>query len=78
MVNAQEIGIIWCNFSNCSIIYPVGPVYYLLGHPSNAISLCALSFYAWFQKVTSDILEHYDFVKPSGLSWISPYYNMEK
>ena len=35
--NAQGIGIILCCFPNCSIIYPVGPVYYLPGHPYNTI-----------------------------------------
>ena len=35
--NAQGIWIILCCFHNCSIIYPVGPVYYCTGHPSNTI-----------------------------------------
>ena len=35
--HSQEICIILCCFPNCSIIYPVGPVYYFLVHPSNAI-----------------------------------------
>ena len=29
--HAQGIGIILCHFTNCTIIYPVGPVYYCLG-----------------------------------------------
>ena len=33
--HSQGIGIILCHFPNCSIIYPVGPVYYCPGHPSN-------------------------------------------
>ena len=35
--HAQGIGIILCRFPNCSIIYPVGPVYYCPGHPSNTM-----------------------------------------
>ena len=73
MGHAQGIGIILCRFADCSIIYPVGPVYYFPGHPSNIISSGALKFYVGFQKVTSEILEHCDFVDPQGSSWISPY-----
>ena len=36
-LHAQLIGIILCRFTNCSIIYTVGPVYYFQGHPSNTI-----------------------------------------
>ena len=43
--NAQGIGIILFRFPNCSIIYPVGPVYYFPGHPYNTISSGALKFY---------------------------------
>ena len=71
--HAQGIGIILCRFTNCSIIYPVGPVYYFPGHPSNTISSGALKFCIGFKKVTSEPLEHYDFVKPQGCSWRSPY-----
>ena len=35
--HSQGIGIILCRFPNCSIIYPVGPVYYFPVHPSNTI-----------------------------------------
>ena len=45
--DAQEIGIILCHFPDCLIIYPVGPVHYCPGHPSNTIS-CALKFYIGF------------------------------
>ena len=72
-VHAQGIGIILCCFPNCLIIYPVGPVYYCPGHPSNTISSGALKFYIGFKKVTSEPLEHCDFVDPQGRSWISPY-----
>ena len=48
MGHAQKIGIILCCFPNCSIIYPVGPVYYCPGHPSNTISSGALKFYIGF------------------------------
>ena len=71
--HAQGIGIILCRFPNCSIIYPVLPVYYCPGHPSNAISSGALNFYIGFKKVTSEPLENCDFVDPQGRSWISPY-----
>ena len=43
-VHAQGIGIILCRFPNFSIIYPVGPVYYCSGHPSNTISSGALMY----------------------------------
>ena len=46
--HAQGIGIILCRFPNCAIIYPVGPVYYCTGHPSNTISSGALNFYIGF------------------------------
>ena len=71
--HAQGIGIILCRFPNCSIIYPVGPVYYFPGHPSNTISSGVLKFYIGFKKVTSEPLEHCDFVDPQGCSWRSPY-----
>ena len=45
MGHAQGIGIILCRFPNYLIIYPVGPVYYCPGHPSNTISSGALKFY---------------------------------
>ena len=54
--HVQIIGIILCPFPNCSIIYPVGPVYYCPGHPSNTISSCALKLYIGFKKVTSEPL----------------------
>ena len=62
--HAQEIGIIVCRFSNCSIIYPVGTVYYCPGHPSNIISSGYLKFYVGFKKVKSEPLENFDFVEP--------------
>ena len=62
--NSQIIGIILYHFPNCSIIYPVGPVYYCPGHPSNTISPVALKSYVVFQKVTSDPPGHCDFVDP--------------
>ena len=46
--HAQEIGIILCRFTNCSVIYPVGPVYYCPGHTSNTISSGPLKFYIGF------------------------------
>ena len=71
--HAQGIGSILCRFTNCSIIYPVGPVYYCPDHPSNTISSGALKFYIGFKKVTSEPLEHCDFVDPQGRSWRSAY-----
>ena len=47
-VHSQVIGIILCCFPNCSIIYPVGPVYYCPGQPSKTISSGALKFYDGF------------------------------
>ena len=75
--HAQGIGIILCRFPNCSIIYPVGPVYYCPDHPSNTTPSGALKFYIGFKKVTSEPLEYCDFVDPQGHSWISPYQTQE-
>ena len=50
MGHAQVIRIILCNFTNCTIIYPVVPVYYCPGNPSNTISLGDLKFYPGFSK----------------------------
>ena len=69
----QRIVIILCRFSNCLIIYPVGPVYYCPGHSSKTISSGALKFYIGLKKVTSEPIEHCDFVDPQGCSWRSPY-----
>ena len=71
----QGIEIILCNFPNCPIIYPVVSIYYCPDHPSNNISPVALKNFIGFQKVTSDPIEHCDFVDPQGCSWISPYQN---
>ena len=51
--HVQGIGIILCHFPNCQIIYPVEPVYYFLGQPSNTISSGALNFYVGFKKFIS-------------------------
>ena len=67
--HAQGIGIIICCFLNCSIICPVGPVYYCPGHPSNTISSGALKYYVGFLKVRSEPLENCGFVDPQGHSW---------
>ena len=72
-IHSQVIGIILFCFTNFPIMYPVVPVYYCPGHPSNTISSGALKFYVVFQKVESEPLEHCDFVGPQGCSWISPY-----
>ena len=64
----QGIGIILYLFPNSSIIYPVGTVYNCLVHPSNTISLGTLKFYGGFRKVTSEPLNHFDFVDPQGHS----------
>ena len=61
MGHDQVIGIIIYRFPNCTIIYPVIPVYYCPGHPSNTIALGALKYCVGFQKVTSGNLEHFDF-----------------
>ena len=73
MEHAQVIGIILYHFPNCSITYPVGAVYYCPGHPYNTISSGALKFYIGFKKVTSEPIEHCDFVDPQGRSWRSPH-----
>ena len=61
MVYDQVIGIILCHFPICPIIYPVGPVYYFPGQPSNTISPGDLKCYVGFQKVIYEPLEHCDF-----------------
>ena len=70
--HAQGFGVILCHFTNCLIIYPVIPVYYFPGHPSNTISSVAVKFYIGFKTFTSEPLEHFDFVDPQGSSWRSP------
>ena len=72
-VHAQIIGIILCRFHNCTIIYPVGSVYYFPVHHSNTISSGDFKFYVGSQKVTSDPIEHCEFVDNQGRSWILPY-----
>ena len=62
--HAQVLGIILCWFSNFSIIYPLGPVYYCPGNPFNTISSGALGFYVGFQKVMSEYIEHCGFFDP--------------
>ena len=71
--HSQVIGVILCRFTNCLVIYLVGPVYYCPSHPSNTISSGALKFYICFLKVTSEPLEHCDFVDTQGRSWRSTY-----
>ena len=44
-VHSQVIGVYLCHFPKCLIIYPVGPIYYCTGHPSNTISSGDLKFY---------------------------------
>ena len=56
MGHAQGIGIILCCFSKFFIIYPVVPVYYCPGQPSNTISSGSLKFHVGFQKVTYEPL----------------------
>ena len=71
--DAQVIGVILYRFPKYSIIYPVVPVYYFPGHPSNTISSSALKVNVGFQKVTYEPIEHCYFVDPQGCSWRSPY-----
>ena len=52
----------------------MGQDYYFPGHPSNAISSCAIKFYVEFQQFKSENIEHCDFVDPQGINWRSPYY----
>ena len=62
------------HFTNFPIIYPVVRVYYCPGNPSITISLGDIKFYLGFQKVTSEHLEHCDFVYPQGSSWRPPFH----
>ena len=71
--HAQGIGIILCQFANCSIIYPVGTIYYCPCHPYNTISSGLLKFYSGFKKVKSKTLGYCKFVDPKGCSWRSLY-----
>ena len=72
-VHGQVIRIIFCRFPNCSIIYPVVPVYYFTVKPYYTISPGTLKFYVGFKNITSELPEHYHFVDPQGLSWRSLY-----
>ena len=56
MGHAQVIGIVLCGFPNGPIVYPLGPVYYCLGHPPNTISLGYLKFYVCFQNLHLNLL----------------------
>ena len=69
--HTQGIGIILCCFTDCLIIYTVGPVYFFSGHSYNAISSDFLKLYVGFQKVPSEPIENCDFVDPQDQSWTS-------
>ena len=43
--HSQGIGIILCCLPNCLVVYPVVPVCYCPGHPSNTILSSSLKFY---------------------------------
>ena len=73
--HAQGIGIILCNFTNCTVIDTTASVYYFPGHPSNTISSSALTYYVSFKKVMFEPLKHGDFVEPQVHYWRSPYQN---
>ena len=73
MWHTQWIGIISCFFTRCSIIYPVGPVYYFPNHSTNTISPVSLNFNIGSQKVASEPLKHCDFVDLHCCAWRSPY-----
>ena len=60
--HAKVIGIISCHYPKCPSMYPVVQVYYFPSHPSNTISLGDVKFCAGFQNVTSEPLEHCDFL----------------
>ena len=66
MVHSQGVGVSLCHFTNCSIIYPVVPVYYFPSHPSKTISSGANNFFVGLKKFTSESLEHCDFDDPQG------------
>ena len=71
--HSQGIGIILCCFTNCSIIYTLGPVYYFPSHHYNTISSGSLKYNVGSQKVAPETLEHCDFFDPQGRSWRSTY-----
>ena len=77
MVHARVIEIIFCIFLTYPIIYQLGTVYYCTNHPSNTISSLTLKCYVGFQKVTSEPLEHSDFVYHQGHTCIPPYKNRQ-
>ena len=56
MVHTQGIGFILCCFTNCSVIYPVVPVYYCPRRPSKTISLGALKFMLVFKRLHMNLL----------------------
>ena len=49
------------------------PVYYCPGNPSNTISSGDLKFHLGFQNITTEHIEHCDFVDPQGSSWRPSY-----
>ena len=73
MGHAQVTEIILCSFNNCSIIYPVVPVYYFIGDPSNNISLCTLKWYVGFQKDTPEPLEFSYPVISRSATWMNRF-----
>ena len=48
--------IIYVMVPNCLIIYPVGPLYYCPGHPSNTIPTGALMFYIGLKRLHLNLL----------------------
>ena len=72
-VHSQGIGVILCQFLDCSIIYPVEPVYYCPCCTPNTISPGSLKFYAGLQKIGSEPLKHSDFVHPQVFNLRSRY-----
>ena len=78
MGHTQVIGIILCFFPKYPIIYPVGPVYYCTGKPSNKISLGDTKCYVGLQKVMSEPLENCGFVDLKGHYWRSLHRTQKK
>ena len=73
-VHSQGIGVILCQFTIFSIIYPVEPVYYFSCHTPNTISPGSIKFYVGLKNIGSEPLKHSDFVHPQGCYWRSRYH----
>ena len=72
-LHTQGTGIILCRFTNCPIIYTVGPVYYFPDHHFNTISSGVLKYYVAFQKVTSKPIGNLGPIISQSTTWMAGF-----